>query len=154
VIHLVCLGSPLHADDGFGAVMAARLTSLDWPAHVRLLDGTACSPLPLFDNCRHAILLAALPPESGSPGQVLRLDASALPSVDPMGTSLANLVAAVRRVLPKPPSMEVMGPVAALRKPFSPGLSPLVMAAVGTATAMLTADLGGSPHRGRRRGAA
>lgn len=154
MIHLICLGSPLHADDGFGAAMAWRLGRLEWPAGIRVLDGTNASPLPLFEHCHHAIVLHVLPPEMGEPGQVLRLDADAMPNLDPLGGGLAPVLAAVRRVMQPAPRLEVLGPVAALRKPFSPGLSPLAMAAVGTATALLAADMGGSPRRGRRRGAA
>lgn len=146
VIHLICLGNPLHADDGFGAVMAHRLGRMTWPDHVRILDGTGKTGLQsLFDNCRHAIVLEALPRKLGAPGEILRLDGATYGGHPPdqFNGGTGAILAAARRSVPQLPPIEVMGPVAVCRTPFAPGLTPLVLAASITLTTRLTAEFGG-----------
>lgn len=154
MIHLICLGNPLHADDGFGAAMAHRLGRLAWPEHVRVLDGTGtASPLPLFHDCRHAIVLEALPRRLGVAGEILRLNGASYRGHPPDqcdgGTNA--ILAAARRLVSPLPRIEVMGPVAACRLPFAPGLTPLVLAASITLTTRLAMEFGGvAPRRSRR----
>lgn len=154
MIHIICLGNPLHTDDGFGAAMAYRLGRLEWPDGVRVLDGTgSTSPLPLFENCRRALIVEALPRRLGMPGEILRLDGATYKGHPPDeftgGTSA--LLALVRRRVDPRPSLEVMGPVATSRLPFAPGLSPLTMAAAHTMTTLLAAEFGGRTTRRRRK---
>jgi hydrogenase maturation protease len=153
VIHFICLGNPLHADDGFGSAIGHRLRRLHWPHNVRILDATgSLPPLPMFEQCRRAIILESLPRHLGVPGQILRLDAehySGHPP-DPLTTGTGALLACVRRTVSPLPAMEVMGPVTSLRIPFAPGLSPLVLAASYSVAAALAAEFGGVVRRGRR----
>jgi hydrogenase maturation protease len=153
VIHLICLGNALHADDGFGAAMAHRLRRLQWPERVRVMDGTgAASPLALFENCRRAIIIEALPRKLGTPGEILRLDGETYQGHPPdqFSSGTGAILAAVRRLIDPLPAMEVMGPVACNRLPFAPGLSPLAMAASFSLTAMLAAEFGGKAAGSRR----
>lgn len=146
MIHLICLGNPLHADDGFGAAMVHRLNRLNWPEGVRVLDGTGkASPPSLFENCRQAIIIEALPRRLGVPGEILRLDGETYRGHPPdqFSGGTGAVLAAVRRLVEPLPQMEVIGPVACNRLPFAPGLSPLLMAASFTLTAMLAAEFGG-----------
>lgn len=153
MIHFICLGNPLHADDGFGAAMAHRLSRLQWPDRVRVMNGTGkTSPLALFENCRHAIIIEALPRRLGAPGEILRLDGETYQGHPPdqFNGGTGTILSAVRRMVAPLPTMEVMGPVACNRLPFAPGLSPLTMAAAFTLTTMLAAEFGGKAA-GRRR---
>lgn len=146
MIHLICLGNPLHADDGFGAAMIHRLNRLKWPERVRVLDGTGkTSPLALFENCRHAIVIESLPRRLGVPGEILRLDGDSYRGHPPdqFSGGTGAILAAARRLVDPMPSLEVIGPVACNRLPFAPGLSPLLLAASITLTAMLAAEFGG-----------
>ncbi len=153
MIHLICLGSPLHADDGFGTAMAHRLGKLIWPDHVRVLDGSGrFGPLDLFEHCRLAVVLEALPAHLGTPGEILRLDGDQYRGHPPdrFRSGSAALLAAVRRMAVAP-RIEVTGPVSACRRPFAPGLSPLVQAACQTLTVRLAAEFGGMhPNRAQQ----
>ena len=146
MIHLICLGNPLHADDGFGAAMLHRLNRLSWPENLRVLDGTGkVSPLSLFERCRRAVIIESLPRRLGVPGEILRLDGETYRGHPPdqFNGGTGAVLAAVRRLVDPLPMMEVIGPVACNRLPFAPGLSPLLMAASFTLTAMLAAEFGG-----------
>lgn len=152
MIHLICLGNPLHSDDGLGAVMAHRLGRLHWPDNVRILDGTGkTSPVPLFENCSRAIVLEALPRRMGHPGEILRVDGASYRGHPPDQFSGGTnaVLAAVRRLINPLPQIEVMGAVAASRLPFAPGLTPLVLAASHTLTVRLAAEFGGVTPRRR-----
>lgn len=156
MIHLICLGNPLHADDGFGAAMAHRLAAMTWPETVRILDGTArISPVTLFENCHHAVVIESLPRRLGTPGEILRLDGAGYRGHPPdqFNGGTAAVLAAVRRQPSGGPSVEVMGPVVASRLPFAPGLTPLVMAAAHSLTVRLAQEFGGvrPPMRKRLR---
>ncbi len=153
VIHLICLGNALHADDGFGSVMAHRLGRLRWPDTVRVLDGTAkASPVALFEHCSRAIVLEALPRRMGCPGEIMRVDGASYRGHPPDQFSGGTnaVLAAVRRLVAPLPEIEVVGPVAACRLPFAPGLTPLVLAASHTLTTRLAAEFGGVAPRRRR----
>lgn len=146
MIHLICLGNPLHADDGFGSAMIHRLNRLKWPERVRVLDGTGkASPFALFENCHRAIIIESLPRRLGAPGEILRLDGDTYRGHPPdqFSGGTGAILAAARRMMDAMPPLEVMGPVACNRLPFAPGLSPLLMAASITLTAMLAAEFGG-----------
>ncbi|MGE5514378.1 MAG: hydrogenase maturation protease [Bacteroidota bacterium] len=153
MIHLICLGNPLHADDGFGAVMAHRLSRLDWPDKVRVMDGTGkASPVALFENCRRAIVIESVPRRLGASGEIVRLDGETYQGHPPdqFSGGTGSVLAAVRRQVTPLPAIEVIGPVACNRLPFAPGLSPLTMAAALSLTAMLAAEFGGKTNSGRR----
>lgn len=155
MIHLICLGNPLHADDGFGAAVAHRLGGLEWPSSIRAIDGSKGGGVALFEGCSRAIALQAFPSACGIAGQILRFGPGGFPSdpVGAFGSGTATLLASVARIVRPIPQIEVLGPVTALAIPFSPGLSPLVAAAVETVTAMLARELGGR-EKHRQRGAA
>lgn len=146
MIHLICLGNPMHADDGFGPALARRLEAMRWPPHIRLFDASG-GGTQMFAQCRRAVVLDVLAPDFGIPGQVLRLKAGDYPADPrgPFGSGTATLLAAVTRLIRPVPEIEILGPVACRRQPFSPGLSPLVAAAVGTVAAMLGRELEGRP---------
>lgn len=152
VIHLICLGNPLHADDGFGAAMVHRLNRMNWPDNLRVLDGTGkASPVSLFENCRRAIVIESLPRRLGVAGEILRLDGATYRGHPPdqFNGGTGAVLTAVRRLVDPLPIIEVIGPVACNRLPFAPGLSPLLMAASLTLTAMLAAEFGGRAARRR-----
>lgn len=144
VIHLICLGNPWHGDDGFGGAVFARLGKVVWPAGIRLLDATgAGGAVALFRGCSRAVVIDALPPGAGRPGQVLRLDDY---PHDPQGAAAGGggaILATVRRTIVPVPEIEVIGAVAVVCRPFQPGLSPLVVAAVETVVALLRREFRG-----------
>ena len=146
MIGLICLGNPLHADDGFGSAVHRRLSRRRWPPHVRLHDGSEGGVLDLLRHCRRAVLVTSLACHLGRPGEVLRLCETEVPGdpQGPLGAGTASILAAMRRVLTQPPHTEVLGAVALRQVPFSAGLTPLVAAAVETASAMLWRELGQS----------
>lgn len=139
MIGLICLGNPLHADDGFGTAVHRRLAARPWPGNVRLHDGSEGGVLDILRQCQQAVLITALTQDLGQPGQVLRLSEADIPAdpQGPLGAGPASIVAAMRRLMRKPPQTEILGAVAALQVPFSAGLTPLVAAAVETTSAML-----------------
>lgn len=149
-MHLICVGNPLHGDDGFGAALYHHLARLDWPLGVRVFDATRDSALPMFEQCAHALVLDVLPPNFGAPGEIIRLNDAAYPpsAMGMLSGGTATLLAAVRRIVVPAPMVEILGPVATRRVPFSPGLSPLVAAAVETVTAMLVREYGARARRG------
>lgn len=153
MIHLICLGNALHADDGFGAAMAHRLAALAWPDDVRVLNGSGrFGPVDLFEHCRLALVLEAVPAHLGAPGEIVRVDGASYLGHPPdnFRAGTGALLAAVRNMAGAP-RLEVMGPAAVCRRPFSPGLSPLVLAAAQSLTVRLAAEFGGvRPGRSRR----
>jgi hydrogenase maturation protease len=148
VIHLICLGNPMHGDDGFGAAVFRRLSSMNWPLGMRLFDAVAeGGAVRLFRDCRKAIVIDALPPGAGHPGQIMRL---ADYPADRQGAAAgggAGIIATARRTVEPLPEIEIVGAVAVRCRPFQPGLSPLIMAAAESVTAMLGRDLGGQYRR-------
>lgn len=143
VIHLICLGNPCHGDDGFGGAVFTRLGGVVWPAGVRLFDTFAeGGAVELFRGCTRAVVVDSLPPGAGRPGQVLRL--ADYPH-DPQGAAAGGgggILAAVRRTIEPLPEIEVFGAVAVVCKPFQPGLSPMMLAAVETVSAALRREFG------------
>jgi hydrogenase maturation protease len=152
VIHLICLGNALHSDHGFGTALHHTLSRLDWPQGIKVLDGLGRNAgLPLFEHCERAIVLEALPPCCGAPGQVVRLADIDYPQApETMAVGTGPLLAAVRRIIQPAPRVELLGPVSVSRAAYCPGLTPLVAAAVETVAAMLVKELGGR-RRNRRR---
>ena len=144
MIGLICLGNPMHADDGFGAAVHRCLARRHWPAHVRLLDAGEGGVLDLLRQCRRAVLVTSLSRHLGRPGQLLRLGEREVPGdpQGPLGAGPAAILASMHRLLPEPPHTEVLGAVALRQVPFSAGLTPLVAAAAQTASAMLWRELG------------
>lgn len=143
MITVICLGNPLHGDDGFGAAVHRRLTGRRWPVDVSLVDASQGGALDAAGTCRRLVLVTTLAGHFGRPGQILRLDGASLPP-DPrgdLGCGLGALLAAMGR-LGLSPVVDVLGVVAVRQVPFSAGLSPLVAAAVETTAAMLWRELG------------
>lgn len=144
MIHVICLGNPLHGDDGFGAAVYRQLAPLAWPGEVRVFDAAAeGGPLKLFKGCDRALLIDALPPGSGQGGEIRRLDDYPADPLGPMGTGTATMLAAARRTILPMPDLEILGAVAIHCTPFHPGLSPLVAAAAETVAVMVAKELGG-----------
>ena len=143
MIHLICLGNPAHGDDGFGPSVFQRLARFQWPAMVRVLDASASGgAVALFAGCDKAVVVDALPPGSGRPGQILRL-----PDYphDPQGAAAgggAGILRTVRRTISPLPDIEVIGAVAVCCRPFQAGLSPLVMAACESVSTLLCREYG------------
>jgi Ni,Fe-hydrogenase maturation factor len=120
-----------------------RLRQFHWPAAVRVLDVNASGgAVGLFSGCDKAVVVDALPPGSGRPGQVLRL--ADYPH-DPQGAAAgggAGILRTVRRTISPLPDIEVIGAVAVRCRPFQAGLSPLVMAASESVVALLCREFG------------
>ena len=142
--HVICLGNPMHGDDGFGAAVFHRLAGMGWPEGVRIFDATSQGgAVNLFRECLQAIVIDILPPGAGQPGEVLRLND--YPN-DPQSASAGGtggILTTVRRMINPLPDIQVIGAVAICCRPFRSGLSPLVAAAVETVVAILERDLGG-----------
>lgn len=147
MIGVICLGNPFHADDGFGSAVYRRLSARRCPRHVHLLDASEGGILDVLRQCRRAILVSALARHLGAPGQVLRLREADVPNdpQGPLGAGPASILASMNRLLTPPPQTEVWGAVAERQIPFSLGLSPMVAAAVETASAMLWRELDLTP---------
>ncbi len=149
MIHVICLGNPLHGDDGFGAAVYRQLAGLSWSGDVRVFDAAAeGGALALFKACDAVMVIDALPPTSGGGGEILRLPDYPADSMGERGTGTAAILAAARRTITPMPDLSILGAVAIRCTPFHPGLSPLVAAAAETVAAMVAKELGG------RRGAA
>lgn len=149
LIHVICLGNALHGDDGFGPAVYRQLSGLSWPDSVRVFDTSADGGvLALFRACGTAMVIDALPPTSGSGGEILRLSDYPADPMGEYGTGTASILAAARRTIAPMPELRVLGAVAIRCAPFHPGLSPLLAAAAETVAAMVAKELGG------RRGAA
>lgn len=141
MIHVICLGNPMHGDDGFGAAVHRHLAPLTWPAGVAVLDWVALGGgIEPFRGCGQALVVDALPPGSGAPGEVLRLETY---PEDVRAGGTAALLDNVRRLLCPAPAITILGAVAVRCVPFHSGLSPLVAAAAETVAAMVTRELGG-----------
>lgn len=101
----------------------------------------------MFAGCDKAVIIDALPPGSGQPGQVLRLDDY---PHDPQGAAAgggAGILQTVRRTIDPLPEIEVIGAVAVCCRPFQSGLSPLVMAACESVATLLCREYGARRHR-------
>lgn len=149
MLHLICLGNPLHADDGFGAAVGHRLAHMHWPGHIRIYNTARRRALPLFDGCDKAVVLTSFGPSCGRAGQILRLAGHEHP-IDfrsPFGGGTITLLSTVSKAIRPTPEVEVLGPVAGCAHLFSPGLSPLVAAAVESVTALLAREFGGCRSR-------
>ena len=144
MIGLICLGNPFHADDGFGTAVHPRLSGCPTPDEPRLHAGGEGGILNLLRHCRQAILISSLASHLGFPGQMMRLAADQIPAdpQGPLGTGPASVLSSMRRVLADPPTVELLGAVALHQRPFSIGLSPMVAAAVETASAMVWREFG------------
>ena len=150
VVHVVCFGSLVQGDDGFGVHVHRRLLAHLWPAHVRIFDGSTLGlgALAAFDDCDRAVVVDALELQ-GSPGRLhrLRLDELA-PPVETFSAHAMDL-SHLFHVLPilfdgRPmPAIEVLG--AEIERPsgtFSMSLSPALQAAVDATVILLRAELG------------
>lgn len=134
----------MHGDYGFGAAVYQRLSAQRWPSHVQIrwAEGEA-DRLEPFRGCDRVIAIDALPPHMGKPGEILRLPHGSIPLDQPggLGGGLFALLSTLFRVVRPSPRVDVLGPVAIYRAPFTPRLSPLVMAAVETVCANLRREL-------------
>lgn len=144
MIHVICLGNALHGDDGFGAAVFRQLATLSWPDQVRVFDAAAeGGALKLFQTCDKALVIDALPPDSGRGGEIQRLDHYPAEPMGAQGTGTAALLAAAQRTIQPMPPLEILGAVAIHCTPFHPGLTPLVAAAAETVAVMVAKELGG-----------
>lgn len=144
MIHVICLGNPLHGDDGFGPAVYRHLSPLAWPQDVRVFDAAAeGGAVDLLRHCLRALVIDALPPDTGRGGEVLRLPDYPPDPMGECGTGTAAILAAARRTIRPMPDLQVLGAVAIHCTPFHPGLSPLVAAAAKTVAAMVARELGG-----------
>lgn len=59
LIRIICLGNPLHGDDGFGFHVFQCLKQKTLPENVELIDGRTAglALLPLFKNCERIIVV-------------------------------------------------------------------------------------------------
>ncbi len=145
-LRILCFGNPLHGDDGFGPEVCRRLAALPPPlslprgvaaydAGVRGLDAAW-----LFAGCREVIVVDAMAPGE-SPGRLRELAPADVPAEPAAagghGAGLGALLAALGELIGPPPPITVLAAEAAAIRPFSPGLSPPVAAAVDHAVARI-----------------
>jgi hydrogenase maturation protease len=163
--HVVCFGSLVQGDDGFGVHVHRRLVEQPWPSEsgagagedVRLFDGSTLGlgALSLFDDCDRAIVVDALE-SRGAPGRVHRLRLEDL--APPLETFSAHAMdlSHLFYVLPivftgrAMPDVVIVG--AEIELPsgtFSMSLSPPLVAAVEEAVAAIRAELEEGARRGR-----
>jgi hydrogenase maturation protease len=143
-IHVICFGNSLHGDDGFGPAVLARLRRESLPANVTLFDGgvAGLAALGCFEGCAKAVVVDAL--RSGArPGSVRRLGPGDLAPSDEIslhGLGVAHVVEALALGPGAAPEVVlVCAEIAALR-PFAPGLSPEMAAAIEPAIALVRAE--------------
>jgi hydrogenase maturation protease len=142
--HVVCFGNPLHGDDGFGLHVLRRL-----PAEVEaFVAGSAgLNALPYLESCAKAVLVDAL--RTGERiGSVHRLVPADLAppggeiSLHDLG--LTSLLAALPTVSCE---IVIVGAEVGEIRPFAPGLSPPVRAAVPAAVRLVLREALGSASR-------
>ncbi|MBL8491391.1 MAG: hydrogenase maturation protease [Rhodocyclaceae bacterium] len=152
-LRVLCFGNPLHGDDGFGHAVWRRLAAGPLPEGVEVFEAgiRGFDAAPLFEDCARVIVVDALAP-GPQPGRLHRLTAAEVPAepVTGHGAGLGCLLAALGELLEAPPDVTVLAVETAAIRPFSPGLSPAVGAAVA-ATADAVLALAGRPAPEARR---
>ncbi len=145
---VVCFGNPLHGDDGFGHAVYRRLCALPPPRPVEACEAgvRGLDAAPLFAGCARVIVVDALA-AGGRPGTLHELRPEEVP-VEPAaagghGAGLGALLAALGELVERPPRITVLAAEAAAIRPFAPGLSPAVAAAVEPAVARILSLAGG-----------
>ncbi|WKE64224.1 hydrogenase maturation protease [Gallaecimonas kandeliae] len=128
------IGNPLHGDDGFGQEALAQLAAYPWPEDTQLLDGGTggVTLLPRLKGCQRLVLLDV--GRGGKPGTVRhyrRLRPWALGDAGCLdhGGGAAELLALLA-LQQAPPQVDLVVVMGKRFKPYSPGLSPEVAAAL------------------------
>lgn len=141
-LHVICFGNELHADDGFGPAVHARLAHTPLPPHVRLMraDLAGLAAINCFDGCAEAIIVDALR-GFGPPGSLHELDAAAITADAARdeapagfhGAGVGQLLQLLPAALAHVPPIHLIGAEVARLAAFAPGLSPAVAGAVEAA---------------------
>lgn len=154
-IHVVCFGSLVQGDDGFGVHVHRRLVEQAWLSEmgaaedVHLFDGSTLGlgALSLFDECDRAIVVDALE-SRGSPGSVhrLRLEdlAPPLETFSAHAMDLSHLFYVLPIVFAGRAMPEVVIVGAEIGRPsgtFSMSLSPPLAVAVDEAVTAIRAEV-------------
>jgi hydrogenase 3 maturation protease len=154
-VHVICLGNPLHGDDGFGHHVFRRLRRRDdLPPAVELFDAgiAGLDALPRFDGCAKAVIVDAV--RVGAPvGTLHRLAPSDL---EPPGCELSlhelglpSLLAAVSAVSSQPPEVVVIGAQVGSTRAFAEALSAPLQSLLPAAVAMVLRECRTPLNRGR-----
>lgn len=143
-LHVICFGNELHADDGFGPAVHARLAHVAIPPHVRLMraDLAGLAAIGCFDGCARAIIVDALQ-GFGPPGSVHQLDAATITADAACdeapagfhGAGVGRLLQLLPAALEHVPPIQLIGTEVGRVAAFAPGLSPAVAGAVDVAAA-------------------
>ncbi|WP_157953580.1 hydrogenase maturation protease [Zobellella maritima] len=113
-IRILFLGNPLHGDDAAGIRALELSQAFSWPAGVELIDGGTggISLLPLFQNCRHIILVDAFlsPGEGGEVRLVCNVDHDLLADDRGLahGGGIRGLLALVSQLVSPPPIIDLL----------------------------------------------
>ena len=145
-VHVVCLGNPLHGDDGFGSQVFQRLCRHDdlLPA-VELFDAgiAGLDALPRFDGCAKAVIVDAV--RVGAPiGTLHRLAPRDLEppggELSLHGLGLPSLLAALPAVNSQPPEVVVIGAQVGSVRSFTEALSEPLQNLLPAAVAMVVRE--------------
>ncbi|RDH44109.1 hydrogenase maturation protease [Zooshikella ganghwensis] len=79
IVRIICLGNPLHGDDGIGFHIFNRLQhQYTWPPHIELIDGGTggITLIPCFFHCHKVIMIDAVnnPSQAGQLTCYLNID--------------------------------------------------------------------------------
>jgi hydrogenase maturation protease len=156
-MHVVCFGSLVQGDDGFGVHVHRRLVEQAWPAEIRLFDASTLGlgALSLFDECDVAVVVDALD-SRGNPGRLHRLLleelAPPLETFSAHAMDLAHLFYVLPIVFAGRAMPEIVIVGAEIELPsgtFSLSLSPPLVAAADEAVGVIRAEADRWCARGR-----
>lgn len=133
-VNILCVGNALHGDDGLGEAVFDALGAQTLPAGVRVfrVPFVGLEALSGFEHCDRVLVVDALS-GYGEPGSVHVLDPGAVvDEAAPVGhgAGLGYWLAQLSGWLDPLPEVEVVGVEMAQARPFVPGLSAPVRAAL------------------------
>lgn len=134
IIRIICLGNPLHGDDGIGYYVLRALEKSPLPHNIELIDGRTAglALIPVFKECRRVILIDAVKIGQESKARAgemltiqnleLNLDAAELNFEH--GGSLAELISMLSLYLSELPKIDFVGIYGNQGESFSAAISP------------------------------
>lgn len=149
--HVICLGNPLHGDDGFGPAVFEALQAQTWGESVGVYcAGTrGLDAVGLFADCAQAIVVDAMPGDPAD-GKLGLLDVRDLAAAEPAmiwhGAGLEQLLALLPVCLEKLPTIQVLVARTELPVPFRETLSPATRQAVGRAVEWVQQQVSGAVY--------
>ncbi len=146
---LIGVGNPYRRDDGIGPALAAAIGGLDLPGVIVLTsDGEPSRLLDAWTGARLAVVVDAVRPGGGEPGQIHRF--SGCPADGDSGPASTHglgigQAAALGQALDRLPDRLVVLAVEAADVGYGEQLSPPVAAALASLTSLVLAELRSAP---------